>query len=548
MAALCHVLAVLLALSTITELRAAPAEPFHLNIVLTLSRARPKAGDTKPAKQQRLSVDRTAWVNACSALGASMTVGNGPWGFGAFDSYTCYVNKKLASGTEKESEWTLRVQESTAGLRLTLVHKPKNKPATVLNRINLPATKKAYGYFKDIDLADLTAYALLDSMPVMMMVKSTEKVGSGAAVSGRKSRQNAKFLLPNPPENMSLFETTWDEESSRFKTETKGNMNFLGYRVFGKTEQTQTASREEVTPLWSVDKKSEQVIAGGALWAHSVAGPGMRKKELNNLVDSAYRFLALGVRPSNDTNLLTGKDSDVTDVAFRENFMSGVVSLRYGMSVITDPQLLKESSLFGLVAEIRSSGNGGGLRFYYDISPQTSEVIDTNGVTTETKFKWNRMALGWAFGLNIQNWTYGIFDRIDITPKINLWNLDAKSISTDGETDFKLENDPSVGWELGLERTIFRVLVRGWYGTDIGGFVKKAAAKENTSIHVNRFGLDTWIAGPRWTQNYSFRSSFLAFFWYEGIALANDRDDTASNASTMDLTLAYIGLGTGIQW
>lgn len=543
---------------------AAPAKPDHLNIILmVIPRAAapaatpatpvdPKAPPKPATPAGPVTADRVAWVTACGVLGTTMTVGNGPWGFGAFGSYACYIDDKLVSGTKKSSEWTLRAIDDQAGLHLSLEHAVKGKPVTIINRMDLPPSEKPYSYFKDLDLADLTAYAFLDSMPMMMMVSKSEKVGTGAAVAGRKSRLGAKFLIPNPPENMNLFEASWDAAKGKFKEDSKGNMNFLGYRIAGKAEQTKTLGREEVTPLWSVDAKSEQAITKGPLWSHNMAGPGTRKAELNTLVDSAYKFLALGVRPGDDSNLLAGKDSDVTDVNFRENFMRGVVSLRYGVSIVEEPDLLKKTSLIGLVTEVRPTEGGGGFRFYYDLVPKATEKITDDTGTENTEFSWSRLAIGWAFGLNVKRWTGGVLDYVEVAPKINLWTLNAKLqvqdlAGVEDTSEFKLANDPNIGWELGLERTISRVLVRAWYGTDLGGFIKKATEKE-TSVQLNRFGIDSWIAGPRWTEKYQIRSSFLAFFLYETVDLRNKGTVDPSGISGVDVEFAYVGLGTGIQW
>ena len=538
---------------------AGPEKPENLVIRLTQP-AQPAAPATKtkdaskapPAAAAPVGnikpIDKTLWAEACKMMGTTLTVGSGPWGFGAFSGYSCYAEQELISGNSSNSPWVLTAIEDLQGFHIRLEYEIKGKVPLEIYKIDLPSSDKPYGYFRDLDLADLTAYAILDAMPAMTYISATEKTGTSATVVGRKSRENAKFLVPNPPDNMSVMDFEFDSKKSRFKEIPIGTMNFLGYRIPGKQEQSKTLGREVVTPLWGVDAKLEAAIAKGPLWAHNIAGPGTKKTELNKSVENAYRFLALGVAPT-DPNLLTGVGSDVTDVNFRDKFMRGAVALRYGLSLIRTPPLLKKTKLFGIVSEIRPGGIGG-FRLFYDTVPVVKEKVDIDGVGESTEFSWNRVAIGWSFGFNIQRFTKNIFDYVDITPKASIWSISsALKVSEDsgsGEISaFELKRDPSIGWELGLEKTLHRVLFRGFYGADFLGLFSKLEKK--TSVKIHRFGLDTWVAGPQFSLKSYMRTSFLAFFWYENVSFQK-KGTTEEGISGIDLRFAYLGLGTGVQW
>ncbi len=55
-------------------------------------------------------IDRKAWVAACQNWGKKLLAGEGPWGWGAFDEFSCYLGQERLSGKTKKSLWSFNFQ------------------------------------------------------------------------------------------------------------------------------------------------------------------------------------------------------------------------------------------------------------------------------------------------------------------------------------------------------------------------------------------------------------------------------------------------------
>jgi hypothetical protein len=229
-----------------------------------------------------------------------------------------------------------------------------------------------------------------------------------------------------------------------------------------------------------------------------------------------------------------------------DSVASGFVGLRYGHSIFQG-QVIEDMSFIGLLVELRGSPLDG-LRFYYDIWPETKGDAEAGAV----HFDGSRVVFGWSFGLDLSTF----IDRVDIVPKIGRWSVKAlfrEPLPTGvGSEDitFEVKNSLSLGLEAGIEKELSPILARGWMSRDFGyNPLQKGAT---TTVTNTRAGLDALIRGPSYGLfGRPVNLSFLVFGFYENVALEKDLDEADPAVIVIDrieYDVGYLGGGIALSW
>lgn len=515
-------------------------EPQHLKLVWKIKEG---SKDSRPLEK---GTESKTWLNACSNLGKSLLIGQGPWGMGVFASFSCWTDDKKISGNPKGKPWTLEYMETDERVSLTLM----DADSRVMSEAAFgPSPYTAY-FFGDKEFVDLLALKLLDGLPFLGYIAKGALIGEGAFV-GRYPRSlpnGRKRPVVPPPKSLTVYRLSVDKNSSLYHAQVVGSVSQASLDPESPLEaQVQKKSEKAKEPMvhWRANEELIQSNKDSFVWFHNEAGRNRMAPDLQLAIDQIQKVLAEAADEGMLTNMLRGlKKSIIATTA------SGYVGVRYGPQVLPGDDLLGKTSFFGLLAEVRG-GPLEGVRFYYDKLPL--KAVEQDGF--ETSIEWSRLVVGKSFGLKLNRFA----DRVEITPKLGLWNFHTKlpvNYDADGKVTkvgvFDLDRAMSFSLEMGVEWNSPVYVIRPWYSFDGAGLISKINSKRVTS---NRFGLDTyWTAGPKFRiLGNQFKTAWLGFFIYETIGLTNNDSDVAlgegeSIITDLSFTTGYAGLGVAVSW
>jgi len=154
---------------------------------------------------------------------------------------------------------------------------------------------------------------------------------------------------------------------------------------------------------------------------------------------------------------------------------------RYGQPLGRSKGVLAQAATVGVFGEFRG-GLFQGVKFNYDAIPLQTTTIDS----TEQKFSWSRVQLGYGFGRRFNNF---LFNWIDLTPKIGVTSMEysqgASDLTGDLGFEFKLQKAPTLGAELGIEKRTPFFLARLWSaGSYSVGILQKDKKYKSSSVRV----------------------------------------------------------------
>ena len=521
----------------------------HLRIVLDIKKSR-RLPKSKKARQRYLK----EWQRACNQIGKAVTITRGPWGFGAFGSYSCYRGKKKVDGTEKPTPWTLTVVDGVKGASIELDRGKEQKAL-----ISMAPSKYTLKFFLDDEFADLVAYRLMDSVPGGMLVTKAMIRGNPPTfhTSYWRSGHSDKFKyeVPPPPETLILFRLTRDESTKMLHSEVVGTAKRVkvvqpkprkkGKRVIGLAGGS---------VVYETTAAVSEALSHSPLWAQNADGPGAREKELSPIIKDAQLNLDAAAQNGQLTDFLKGQG---LLTSLFETAASGYVGLRYGLQVLPPQgqlgQLMHKTSILGLLVEIRG-GPAKGLRYYYDRLPPVKATLQgSNGEQFETSMTFSRHVLGYSWDFN----PGFLVDRITAAPKIGIWNFQAKlpvAVDDQGNVsevkDFSLDRTLSLALEVGVEELSSWYTLRGWYAIDTGISLLKTGGK----ITSNRLGVDAFFtAGPTIPLfGVPFKTALMAFYMYEHVSLESGKNINPapgeSDATGATYDSGYAGGGVAISW
>jgi hypothetical protein len=542
------IFAVLLGLVLATSARGQELATERVDITLKARKAKTSA---TYAKQ---------WHTVCERLGKALTVGRGPWGLGVFSSFTCDGKGDAEAAADGGgAAWTLAVADGAAGLALTL-SQPVGDEMVAAAKLKLPPSTRTMTFFGDEEVIDLVAFDLLDQLPAAGKLTKARLRGAGGKAptfTGRYWRaghaNDFKFDVPEAPESLTLYRLRWDGEAKLWRSEVVGTAKRTKV-VEPKTRKVKKRARlaggevvYETTPAVA------EALQDGPLWLHASDGPGQRGAKLDELVADAQTDLDKAATTGKLKQYLRG-DTSVLLRSLKDTLASGYVGLRYGLEVLPGTELVKKTSFFGLLVEIRG-GPAKGLRYYYDrLRPVSDDVEGADGTKIKTSLAWSRHVIGYSFGFE----PGFLVDRITIDPKLGVWNFEAVlpvKDPTTGEVqraeELKLGRTASLAIEVGLEELSSWYTLRGWAAHDTGF----SLLKNGGQVTSNRFGLDVFLsAGPRLSLlGVPTRISLLGFFFYESVEIATGDDDVEPGPGEVVITsvpydAGYAGLGAVVSW
>lgn len=495
--------------------------------------------------------ENKTWLTACNVLGKSMSAGQGPWDLGVFSSYSCWLDeKKISSGPAKNKSWILEYRETQENVFIVLSDPDHRKIAEV---IMAPSRWTTY-FFADREFCDLMAMKLLDGMPAIGVLRKGTVSNDGTFKSRypyANTKGGRKFPLVLPPKNIVAYKLFVDSASGFFSAETYGSAAQKSVDpetvVSGKDKSAkkQEKSLGEPSIHWLANEELIETNREQDVFFQNQTGRNRRSADIQPAIDKAQKILDEAAEGGILSSVLRGLKKGILATT-----ASGYVGLRYGPQILPGDPLLAKTAFLGLIGEIRG-GPVAGLRFYYDKVPMTTVV--QNGI--ETSIAWGRFIVGRSFGLNLSKFV----DRVDITPKLGLWNFHAKlpiefdeagQVSKAGS--FDLANAVSLALEAGIEWSSSWYSVRPWYSIDAAGAISKVNKKRVTS---NRVGLDSyWTAGPKFSVlKVPFKTTWLLFAVYETIGLTNNDpktvlDDGESEITAIKFSSGYAGAGVAISW
>lgn len=503
---------------------------------------------SKESRPVEKGTEKKTWATACGSLGKSLMAGQGPWGMGVFSSFSCWIDDKKTSGSTKAKSWVLEYIETEEFVSLKLSDADSRQITEVKFA---PSPYTAY-FFGDKEFVDLLALKILDGMPVLGYLPKNSFSVDGT-FTGRYPRTlpkvGRKTAVTPPPKNLTAYRLSPSKgQTGIYLAEVVGAIfqESLDPEVPSDRQNSQKMEKQkEPVVHWRANEELLQANKDSAVWFHTDAGRNQMGADLQVSIDQVQKVLSVAADEGMLSSVLRGLKK-----GFVATTASGYVGLRYGPQILSGDNLLEKTAFLGVIAEVRG-GPLEGVRFYYDKLPK--RVMEQEGF--ETSIEWSRFIIGKSFGLKLSRFV----DRIDLTPKLGLWNFHTR-LPVDHDADgkvtqvgaFDLDRAMSFSLEAGIEWQSPLYTIRPWYSFDGAGLISKFNSKRVTS---SRFGLDTyWIAGPKFKMfGGQFKTALLGFFMFETIGLANSGTDTTLNEGESEITdlsfnTGYAGLGVAVSW
>ncbi|MFK7871666.1 MAG: hypothetical protein AB8C84_00650 [Oligoflexales bacterium] len=472
-----------------------------------------------PKKVEDKSEFKNQWKDTCATLGNFLRPGQGPYGWGIFSSYTCFINKKYQNGKKKfKTPWLLEFLQSSDEIVISLYYQgqsssflPLNnkKPLSVVRLENFDGIVSILGSKK---LIPLLLANLWDQAPFVRKIKARKR--KYEKISGPKPPRVDPFPLPPVPEKITLYRMKKKKEKDVYWVGTP-----IAEGVSDASNVTYLHSGVYVgQPTWEF---AEPVEALEDLWVHNSFGALSMQKELNKRLKDAINLIQ-------DIGLL-GAIAD----ALSMSVSSGYFGFRYGQSMVTQQFFENNMSIMSLLLEVRA-GPLQGLRFYADSWPSFS-------LPTGVEFGGNRQVLGWAFGTDV-----GPF-YMDLTPTFGRWSVHMAIPVDESVLPFDLKQALSVGIEMGTELQFEDHLYRFGYSKAYS----IPQSNQKTEVSTARYAFDSFHKIGLFDH---VESSLLLFLIVE---FASFKDSTEQDPDSFDITeriedisfpFAFSGIGVTFSW
>lgn len=529
---------------------------------------------------------QTKWAIGCKNLGDALSLGKGPYGFGAFSRYNCPVSKDMnakkpkadpapatpegaaaaAAAAEESEGWQILITQSPIKFEIVVNRfLPPSKltgqpvPQREITRMEMPPSEASVDLFLDKGFTDLVAYWVMQAVPMAMYVTQSSAENDGKAprvLTGRDFYPTAvkepNWLTPPPPEDLGLFGLTFDPFSTLWFPDVKGFAKLTGTPPPPESPPPPQADASKgivappvvpkanhIAPVWELDAAAQQALKSNFLWAQNKKGP-------KDQTDVSIKAI-LGARQEL-LKQLSGR-------------FPAYIALRFGIQTMkSENPLTKKLKMFGLMLENRADPLAG-LRAYLDVAPK---VTDTDAAGNVQSLSWWRLIVGKSFWKELN---FPI-NRIDVVPKIGVWSFNADLATTSTVTEvatngtetstttttiqnFKVPYAPSFGLELGAERVTRKYSVRGWAAYDMS----LAVGKEKSAVKTIRLGLDGHWAAP-WLFSIAgvpMHIGVIGFGLYEIVSFTrtvSDEDivEGVPAISGVGLKSGYVGTGLALSW
>lgn len=453
-------------------------------------------------------IRKKIWPALCKGLGETLTVGKNPTGMGFFKSFTCGKGAK----SDGQSWWIETIITEDDGLTVKIKHRWRTgQEGAVEASMVIPWHRKLPTALKEKSVIALMGASLLDQLPAdryMQLGTDGTLVAPGnkrPPKGSDKSGEDATYFV---------FALRRDEGRQLWAPMVVGRL-----------------TRKSGDEVWKLDN-STGLNAPGGYWLKDTRGRGGQKARYDEELGKV--LVKKGV-----------KTSFLESLAL-ETFKGGYTGIRWGKAFANNDPFLANSSIVGLLVEIRG-GPLKGLRWYLDYSPQTRAVLDGE----KYHFKWSRNALAWSFGMDLN---IPVLKRIDVVPKYGLMDFDARLPVQQADGTYKgvvfnLKGASSFGGEIGAESIYPWFLLRLWTAIDLSQYVK---ISNKGSVKSVRFGADTY-----WDLvdlSKKFKLALLLFAASENMTVTQgqDRIDNAdpneAQVLGIEYQFGYAGAGITLRW
>ncbi len=443
----------------------------------------------------------------CPNFGKLLVSNSGLWGTGPFLRFQCLSD--TTSAATKKFQWKLTATKT--GDTTTFVisfFDPSTKQFSPQSEYKIDSPVSPLTLLKEPRYATLIAAYLSFGLPFRSTITSSSlRMGADLKIVG-----TALSDVPPPSQALEIF----------VLARSGGFWQFFKVGSAGFKSST-------TPPRWlvqSVNKNSKAKSKGSLSDTHLFLHQSTGREEAKKLLDDTLKH---------DLENLLGKLLGVARSAY--------IGTRFGVPMGKGEGVFAKAPLIGIFGEFRG-GLLAGMHIYYDVIPK---LQGKNELVSE-QFSWSRFQAGYGFGRAFDN---PIVNWVDLMPKIGVTNLDLISTPTANSKSqpytFKLNNAPTIGLELGVERRSEKKLIRLWaYGSyGLGVLLDKKI--KTTGI---RLGADFYreLASFGTTKFAALLFSAYDSTSFKKTLTAADQKIDPSAVSEIKYNSFFLGGGMAITW
>ncbi|MGE0174163.1 MAG: hypothetical protein AB7T49_15305 [Oligoflexales bacterium] len=454
------------------------------------------------------------WVKACQRLGDMMQIYSGPWGYGVFKTYSCYLKDKLVAGTPvKTVNWRVEVNALKPEIEVIVSHRTKSGRFIEEGKTWIPTHLQFLKIIQDKKVAEVLTLDIMNSLPFARVLKSSE-------IEKRefKLEDEIKATALVPPDSFLVFRLRYSEKYNKWIPTPVGEAKSSGPPKASKTGQTYEYFIEITEPM----------DLTASYWLQAKAGRGQDQDKITKVLDQNLSRYGISIFDFKDMLL--------------DTLASGYAGIRYGVPMARGDPLIGQVPLVGILTEVRG-GPLSGLRWYWDFTPKVEVLVDDQ----VSKLKWSRFSFGWSVGLNFED---SFVNRIDVVPKIGLIDFEGTFIAPDTglgtlPVEFNLKNQTNLGVEGGIETAAPWFLARIWGSWDKGGIL----GSKGEYVTFLRGGLDTYW--DLFNLGRTLECSVLVFAVAEKLTVAKEPtvlEDEETKVLGLSYNQAFLGLGLTVAW
>lgn len=460
--------------------------------VLALSSLGSRSYGTSAAEQRDLDYLVLAWGgngskywsesqvnNVCSRIAQVMTTDQGLWGLGVFRQYGCYLDGKLVAGVAGTSPWLMMLEPGANNFTIGLYRLPTDTvlvsgnispPVTrveVLYEMHLTPPQWLPEFLRNDDYARLVAAPFLLSLPAVARM-TIEEVARG--FKALKSETFDERVVAIAPPNLVQLNSLPSLNPAR-----RDRLADLGRGVLTAETDKQWGWRlYDTAPRFPTDDLF--VSTGGATDVRAQLAETVLRTYTETLAADDPFVLSAALKGT--VNWATYRNSD--------HVAPFSIGLRYGRDIDgSEAQFSVPVTTFGMVVEARA-GIAKGFRAYYDQTPTVTNP------ETQVEYGARRIQFGRTFSLKMPV----IIDRLELTPRIGIWDVQSKVLLHDpvhADVEYVLpvtiKRAVGVGIEGGAEFAAADFVGRVWGSKDIsaGG---QLDAYSGGSVQGTRYGAE----------------------------------------------------------
>ncbi len=488
----------------------------------------------------RESAETTA--AACQTLGMLFS---GPDGYGIFDTFDC--GKALSPPQPDHLAWTFRVRRSKAGLVDARIELQTPSETVSIRRTQVVAAasfdskeEPLAELLADPDFAEVLVWTLLDQMPFIVKIKSDQS--TAPSLIPARHRVNRYVKLPEPATTIYLFTLKIEAKTNIWRSELLGKGRLTTPKGAGRVAQRKNDL------AWETDLSGKNLPNELPLFAHAATETRLVANDYRTLIEDAIKARAeLGVQPVSGAGFL--KSVAPGRATFFQTAM--------GVSIVDPETILLPKMRRVLGAAQARAGIWRGLSAEFDVLPKEKEEFEAKTYV----LSWNRFASGWTFAYSPSWCPSWLLDRLDLTPRLGMWQMDAvlPAKDTDGHSvavdyGFKAQFDAGfnvgaeMAWPLGLG-------ARLWHARDVTSGLLVAGGAPGASS--SRFGGDLYVRGPALPRGFAPSRLYFLFFYLtetakfspeqkQELSLLNPEGPSGSGSlHEVQFDVAYAGVGVG---